>query len=157
MFEDHFEGEVTSFYFNVYVCDVNVEGELVVIGVDWTHVEGIVLEKEFDLKRCLLDGKSAEDRLLQVESSFLQLSRYFDHVRHHFFCYLGVLLLVGDGGFDVVVDVEGRAAVGAAVVVDDLFYFIFFRVDSSPGGLVGDGDSVARDAVDDDDGVGDWV
>ena len=58
------------------------------------------------------------------------------------------------GCLDEVVDVEWRAAVGAAGVVLYVLYFMEPGVDSSPGRLIGHGGARAGDTVDDEDGVG---
>jgi hypothetical protein len=63
-------------------------------------------------------------------------------------------MLEVDGRLDEVVDVEWRAAVGAAGVVLDVLYFMKPGVDSSPGRLIGYGSTCAGDTVDDEDGVG---
>lgn len=54
-----------------------------------------------------------------------------------------ILILKVDGGFDDIVNVERRTAIGAAIMMNDVFYFIFFGVDFAPGGFIGEGSSCA--------------
>jgi hypothetical protein len=101
------------------------------------HTEGKILEAEFDLDGDFVEESTGDDGFLAIESFFLQLSGYFDDIGLDYSRQLGVLMLEIDCDFDEVVDVEGRAAIGAAIAVLDLLHFVLPGVHLSPGRPVG--------------------
>ena len=90
------------------------------------------------LKESILESNSGNDGFLQGHAFLFQLSRYFDDIRLDNSRELNVLMGKIDGGLDEGVNVKRRAAVGTAIVVLDLLYFVLFGVDSAPNRLIRD-------------------